>query len=155
MKDTAGAEVGTVCVVPFVSRGRVLGTFGVVKYQNNAFAGDIEFLTQIGKGSVKRAFRSGQHLPKSRWGLARTMSTASQEPTVWARADCPTGPRQAYGQCSFVHGEESPTARPAKTAAGLGGEDRSVTASDSAVAIARRIAASVALSSKRTLAPSD
>jgi formate hydrogenlyase transcriptional activator len=48
MKDTAQAEVGTVCIVPLVSRGRVRGTFGVVKYQDNAFAGDIEFLTQIG-----------------------------------------------------------------------------------------------------------
>src|SRR5258705_4632518 len=47
LKDTAQAEVGTVCVLPLVSRGRVLGTFGVVKYQDNAFAGDIEFLTQI------------------------------------------------------------------------------------------------------------
>jgi formate hydrogenlyase transcriptional activator len=48
MKDTAQAEVGTVCILPLVSRGRVRGTFGVVKYQDNAFAGDIEFLTQIG-----------------------------------------------------------------------------------------------------------
>jgi formate hydrogenlyase transcriptional activator len=47
MKDTAQAEVGTVCALPLVSRGRVLGTFGVVKYQANAFSGDIEFLTQI------------------------------------------------------------------------------------------------------------
>ena len=47
MKDTAQAEVGTVCVLPLVSRGRVLGTFGVVKYQDSAFAGDIEFLAQI------------------------------------------------------------------------------------------------------------
>src|SRR5712692_2559385 len=47
MKDTAQAEVGTVCCLPLVSRGRVLGTFGVVKYQDNAFTGDIEFLTQI------------------------------------------------------------------------------------------------------------
>jgi formate hydrogenlyase transcriptional activator len=48
MKDTAQAEVGTVCVLPLVSRSRVLGTFGAVKYQDNAFtAGDIEFLTQI------------------------------------------------------------------------------------------------------------
>jgi formate hydrogenlyase transcriptional activator len=47
MKDTAQAEVGTVCVLPLVSRGRVLGTFGVVKFQDNAFAGDIEFLTQM------------------------------------------------------------------------------------------------------------
>src|SRR5712664_2334866 len=35
MKDTAQAEVGTVCILPLVSRGRVLGTFGVVKYQDN------------------------------------------------------------------------------------------------------------------------
>jgi len=48
MKDTAPAEVGTVCILPLVSRGHVLGTFGVVKYQDNAFTGDIEFLTQIG-----------------------------------------------------------------------------------------------------------
>ena len=49
MKDTAQAEVGTVCVLPLVSRGRVLGVFGVVKYQDNAFTGDdIAFLTQIG-----------------------------------------------------------------------------------------------------------
>jgi formate hydrogenlyase transcriptional activator len=47
MKGTAQAEVGTVCVLPLVSRGRVLGTFGVLKYQDNAFTGDIEFLTQI------------------------------------------------------------------------------------------------------------
>jgi formate hydrogenlyase transcriptional activator len=49
MKDTSQAEVGTVCVLPLVSRGRVLGVFGVVKYQDNALtADDIEFLTQIG-----------------------------------------------------------------------------------------------------------
>jgi len=48
MKDTAQAEVGTVCVLPLVSRGHVLGTFGVVKYQDNAFTGDLEFLSQIG-----------------------------------------------------------------------------------------------------------
>src|SRR6202163_2424057 len=48
MKDTAQAEIGTVCILPLVSRGRVRGTFGVVKYQDNAFAGDFEFLTQIG-----------------------------------------------------------------------------------------------------------
>jgi formate hydrogenlyase transcriptional activator len=48
MKDTAQAEVGTLCVLPLVSRGRVLGIFGVVKYQDNAFnSNDIEFLTQI------------------------------------------------------------------------------------------------------------
>src|ERR1700741_1313740 len=47
MKDTAQAEVGTVCILPLVSRGRVLGTFGAVKYQDNAFAEDLEFLTQI------------------------------------------------------------------------------------------------------------
>src|SRR5260370_15359639 len=48
MKDTAQGEVGTVCILPLVSRSRVLGTFGVVKYQDNAFTGDIEFLSQIG-----------------------------------------------------------------------------------------------------------
>jgi len=49
MKDTAQAEVGTVCILPLVSRGRVLGTFGVVKYREAAFNGDdIEFLSQIG-----------------------------------------------------------------------------------------------------------
>src|SRR5882724_7284168 len=42
MKDTAQAEVGTVSILPLVSRGRVLGIFGVVKYQDNAFSGDIE-----------------------------------------------------------------------------------------------------------------
>ena len=47
MRDTAQVEVGTVCILPLVSRGRVLGVFGVVKYQDNAFTGDIEFLTQI------------------------------------------------------------------------------------------------------------
>ena len=47
MKDTSQAEVGTVCILPLISRGRVLGTFGVVKYQDNAFTGDIEFLSQI------------------------------------------------------------------------------------------------------------
>jgi formate hydrogenlyase transcriptional activator len=48
MKDTAQVEVGTVCILPLVSRGRVLGIFGVVKYQDNAYTGDdIEFLTQI------------------------------------------------------------------------------------------------------------
>jgi formate hydrogenlyase transcriptional activator len=48
MKDTAQAEVGTVCVLPLVSRGRVLGVFGALKYQDNAFTGDdIKFLAQI------------------------------------------------------------------------------------------------------------
>src|SRR6266849_5889046 len=48
MKDPAQAEVGTVCILPLASRGRVLGIFGVVKYQDNAFnSDDIEFLTQI------------------------------------------------------------------------------------------------------------
>jgi formate hydrogenlyase transcriptional activator len=63
MKDTAQAEVGTVCVLPLVSRGRVLGTFGVVKYQDNAFTGDIEFLSQIGKQvaiAVENALAFGQ-----------------------------------------------------------------------------------------------
>src|SRR5258706_426344 len=49
MRDTAQVEVGTVCILTLVSRGRVLGVFGVVKYQDNAFSGDdIEFLSQIG-----------------------------------------------------------------------------------------------------------
>src|SRR5258706_9493410 len=63
MKDTARVEVGTVCVLPLVSRGRVLGTFGVVKYQDNAFTGDIEFLTQIGNQiaiAVENALAFGQ-----------------------------------------------------------------------------------------------
>ena len=47
MKCTLHAEVGTLCILPLVSRGRVLGTFGVVKYQENAFAGDCAFLSQI------------------------------------------------------------------------------------------------------------
>jgi len=49
MKHTLRAEIGTLCILPLVSRGRVLGTFGVVKYQDAAaFTGDdIEFLTQI------------------------------------------------------------------------------------------------------------
>jgi len=48
MKDTVQVEVGTVCVLPLVSRGRVLGVFGVVKYQDNAFTGDdIKFLAQL------------------------------------------------------------------------------------------------------------
>src|SRR6202030_1218013 len=46
--DSGQAEVGTVCILPLVSRGRALGIFGVVKYQDNAFdSDDIEFLTQI------------------------------------------------------------------------------------------------------------
>jgi formate hydrogenlyase transcriptional activator len=48
MKGNAQVEVGTVCVLPLVSRSRVLGIFGVVKFQDHAFTGDdIEFLTQI------------------------------------------------------------------------------------------------------------
>ncbi len=47
MKYTLHAEVGTLCILPLVSRGRVLGTVGVVKYQENAFAGDCAFLSQI------------------------------------------------------------------------------------------------------------
>jgi len=47
MKYTLHAEVGTLCILPLVSRGRVLGTFGVVKYQENALTGDCEFLSQI------------------------------------------------------------------------------------------------------------
>lgn len=50
MKDTAQTDAGTICVLPLNSRGRVLGTFGVVKYQDDVFAGsDIEFLIQIAK----------------------------------------------------------------------------------------------------------
>src|SRR6266851_1229890 len=63
MKDTSQAEVGTVCCLPLVSRGRVLGTFGVVKYQDNAFTGDIEFLTQIANQvaiAVENALAFGQ-----------------------------------------------------------------------------------------------
>src|SRR5712692_10094278 len=49
MKDTSQAEGGTVCILPLASRGRVLGIFCVVKYQDNAFTSDdIEFLSQIG-----------------------------------------------------------------------------------------------------------
>jgi formate hydrogenlyase transcriptional activator len=64
MKDTARAEVGTVCILPLVSRGRVLGIFGVVKYQDNAFTNDdIEFLTQIANQvaiAVENALAFGQ-----------------------------------------------------------------------------------------------
>jgi formate hydrogenlyase transcriptional activator len=48
MRDSGHPEIGTVCILPLVSRGRVLGTFGVIKYEDNAFDGDIEFLSQIG-----------------------------------------------------------------------------------------------------------
>lgn len=48
LKDTAQAEAGTVSILPLVSRSRVLGIFGAVKYQDAAFTSDdIEFLTQI------------------------------------------------------------------------------------------------------------
>jgi formate hydrogenlyase transcriptional activator len=64
MKDTSQAEVGTVCILPLVSRSRVLGTFGVVKYQAAAFTGDdIEFLSQIGNQiaiAVENACAFGQ-----------------------------------------------------------------------------------------------
>src|ERR1700751_508882 len=64
MKGTAQAEAGTVCVLPLVSRGRVLGTFGVVKYQDAAFSGDdIKFLSQIGNQiaiAVENACAFGQ-----------------------------------------------------------------------------------------------
>jgi formate hydrogenlyase transcriptional activator len=64
MKDTAQAEVGTVCILPLASRGRVLGIFGVVKYQDNAFnSDDIEFLTQIANQvaiAVENALAFGQ-----------------------------------------------------------------------------------------------
>jgi formate hydrogenlyase transcriptional activator len=48
MRDSGRPEIGTVCILPLVSRGRVLGIFGVIQYEDNAFVGDIEFLTQIG-----------------------------------------------------------------------------------------------------------
>jgi formate hydrogenlyase transcriptional activator len=64
MKDPAQAEVGTVCILPLVSRGRVLGVFGVVKYQDSTFTGDdIAFLTQIGNQvaiAVENALAFGQ-----------------------------------------------------------------------------------------------
>jgi formate hydrogenlyase transcriptional activator len=64
MKDTAQVEVGTVCILPLVSRGRVLGIFGVVKYQDNAFnSDDIDFLTQIANQvaiAVENALAFGQ-----------------------------------------------------------------------------------------------
>ena len=64
MKDTAQAEGGTVCILPLVSRGRVLGIFGVLKYQDSAFSGDdIEFLSQIGNQvaiAVENALAFGQ-----------------------------------------------------------------------------------------------
>jgi len=64
MKDAAQAEIGTVSILPLVSRGRVLGTFGVLKYQDNAFTSDdIEFLTQIGNQvaiAVENALAYGQ-----------------------------------------------------------------------------------------------
>jgi len=64
MKDTAQAEAGTVCILPLVSRGRVLGTFGVVKYQDAAFTSDdFEFLTQIANQvaiAVENALAFGQ-----------------------------------------------------------------------------------------------
>jgi formate hydrogenlyase transcriptional activator len=63
MKDSARSEVGTVCILPLVSRGRVLGTFGVIKYEDNAFTGDIEFLSQIGNQiaiAVENALAFGQ-----------------------------------------------------------------------------------------------
>jgi len=64
MKDTSQAEVGTVCILPLVSRSRVLGTFGVVKYQGAAFTSDdIEFLSQIGNQvaiAVENALAFGQ-----------------------------------------------------------------------------------------------
>src|SRR6267378_6438503 len=63
MKYTLHAEVGTLCILPLVSRGRVLGTFGVVKYQDNAFPGDIAFLSQIANQvaiAVENALAFGQ-----------------------------------------------------------------------------------------------
>jgi len=63
MKDSGHPEIGTVCVLPLVSRGRVLGTFGVIKYEDNAFVGDIEFLSQIGNQvaiAVENALNFGE-----------------------------------------------------------------------------------------------
>jgi formate hydrogenlyase transcriptional activator len=63
MRDSGHPEIGTVCILPLVSRGRVLGTFGVIKYEDNAFTGDIEFLTQIGNQiaiAVENALAFGQ-----------------------------------------------------------------------------------------------
>jgi formate hydrogenlyase transcriptional activator len=64
MKDPGQAELGTVCILPLVSRGRVLGIFGVVKYQAAAFTSDdIEFLTQIANQvaiAVENALAFGQ-----------------------------------------------------------------------------------------------
>ncbi|HEV7514062.1 MAG TPA: sigma 54-interacting transcriptional regulator [Candidatus Acidoferrum sp.] len=63
MRDSGHPEIGTVCILPLVSRGRVLGTFGVIKYEDNAFAGDIEFLSQIGNQvaiAVENALAFGQ-----------------------------------------------------------------------------------------------
>jgi formate hydrogenlyase transcriptional activator len=64
MKDTSQSETGTVCVLPLVSRGRVLGIIGVGKYQDNALTGDdIEFLTQIANQvaiAVENALAFGQ-----------------------------------------------------------------------------------------------
>ena len=63
MRDGGHPEIGTVCILPLVSRGRVLGTFGVIKYVDNAFAGDIEFLSQIGNQiaiAVENACAFGQ-----------------------------------------------------------------------------------------------
>ena len=48
MRGSGHPEIGTVCILPLVSRGRVLGIFGVIKYEDNAFTGDIGFLSQIG-----------------------------------------------------------------------------------------------------------
>jgi formate hydrogenlyase transcriptional activator len=63
MKDSTQSEVGTLCILPLVSRGRVLGAFGVIKYEDNAFAGDIQFLSQIGNQiaiAVENALAFGQ-----------------------------------------------------------------------------------------------
>src|SRR6202140_906890 len=63
MKDSTQSEIGSVCILPLLSRGRVLGTFGAVKYQENAFSGDIEFLSQIGNQvaiAVENALAFGQ-----------------------------------------------------------------------------------------------
>jgi formate hydrogenlyase transcriptional activator len=64
MRDISHAEMGTVCILPLVSRSRVLGIFGVVKYQDHAFScNDIDFLIQIASQvaiAVENALAFGQ-----------------------------------------------------------------------------------------------
>jgi len=64
MKDTAQAEVGTVCVLPLVSRGHVLGTFGVVKYQDNAFLAISSFCP---RSEIRLPLLWRMHLPLAKF----------------------------------------------------------------------------------------